>query len=91
MELISEMVEKTGAAEEREVHRLAQRLNDRCAICGERLAHRTCEVCERRICNVCAIVSALLTFSHFCSSECRDEAELAAEQVRQTDSYGRWR
>src|SRR5215469_5830282 len=60
----------------------ASRLIDLCTACAERLAHHTCDACDRRICRPCALFSSVLSQSFFCSSECRDEAELAAEEAR---------
>ncbi|HEY6253602.1 MAG TPA: hypothetical protein VI685_26895 [Candidatus Angelobacter sp.] len=68
----------------------ARRIADVCTVCGQRLAHRNCDACDRRICRTCVVTGTSLPLSCFCSSECRDEAELAAEDVRQTDAYARW-
>lgn len=69
----------------------AARWADLCVACAERLAHHSCDTCEKRICNACVVLSLTLTVSFFCSDECREEAELAAEQARATDTYARWR
>lgn len=69
----------------------ADRLVDLCVACRERLAHKNCDTCDGRICNVCVVPGNCLPLSSFCSSECRDEAELAAENARQADIYARWR
>jgi hypothetical protein len=74
-----------------QIRQVAARTADICGICGERLAYKTCESCEQRMCNACAIFSTILPLSFFCSEECRDEAELAAQQARQTDVCQRWR
>ena len=74
-----------------QICQVAARIADICGICGERLAHKSCESCDRRMCNACAIFSMILPLSFFCSEDCRDEAELAAEQTRQSDAYQRWR
>ena len=63
---------------------------DVCVICSGP-AEKNCEGCDRGFCNRCEVLSELLPLSRFCSSECRDEAELAAEQARQSDLYQRWR
>ena len=96
MKMISEAIaENTIPAVRRdmglEICQVAARTNDICAICGERLAHKTCESCERRMCNACVVLSVILPLSFFCSEECRDQAELAAEQARQSDVCERWR
>lgn len=69
---------------------IANRMADVCAVCGQRLAHHNCDTCDRRICNACVVFGVSLSLSSFCSTECRDEAELAAEEARQTDAYARW-
>jgi len=73
-----------------EISRTAERLADLCTVCSERLAHHNCDACDRRVCRACVVASDILPLSRFCSSECRDEAELAAEEVRQSDAYVRW-
>jgi len=71
--------------------RRTEHVSDICPICRERPAAFTCDSCERRACDSCLVPSSLLPRSRFCCDECRDEAELAAEQVRQSDAYGQWR
>jgi len=73
-----------------EISRAAERLADLCTVCAERLAHHNCDACDRRVCKACMVASDILPLSCFCSIECRDEAELAAEEVRQSDAYVRW-
>jgi len=73
-----------------ETQATANRLADVCTACAERLAHHACDTCSRRICKACVVLSSVLTLSFFCSGECREEAELAAEQARETDAYARW-
>lgn len=79
-------------APEPEIPRVADSglVQDLCGICGGQ-GRNNCESCDRRFCGRCEVVSELLPLSFFCSSECRDEAELAAEQARQSDLYDRWR
>lgn len=72
-----------------EIRKTARRLVDSWGVCGERLACHHCDTCERRLCQACVLPSLALPLSRFCSTECRDEAELAAEQARQTDICGR--
>ena len=84
---VSDEAGKPGSCE---INRAAERLADLCTACGERLAHHSCDACDKRICNVCVVDSDILPLSRFCSSECRNEAELAAEEVRQSDNYARW-
>ena len=96
MKLISEVIEENvipavGREKGLQICQVAARTADICGICGERLAHKTCESCERRMCNACAVSSTILPLSFFCSEDCRDEAELAAEQARETDAYECWR
>ena len=92
-ELIADLIDVSDQALESgssEISRAAERLADLCAVCTERLAHHNCDACDRRICKACVVASDVLPLSRFCSCECRDEAELAAEEVRQSDAYGRW-
>lgn len=72
-----------------EVRATSERIADICVACGEHLAHHNCDSCDRRVCKACVVLGAALPFSSFCSSECRDEAELAAEEARQTDVTAR--
>ena len=74
-----------------EICAIAHRLADLCGACEKRLAHSNCDSCDRRICRACLIEASSLPFSSFCSTQCRNEAELAAEEARQTDAYARWR
>ena len=74
-----------------EICATANRLADLCMACEERLAHSNCDSCERRICRACVVQAPSLPLSSFCATQCRDEAELAAEEARQTDAYARWR
>jgi hypothetical protein len=62
----------------------AQRALDVCHSCQEHLAHFNCSACDCRACNACGITSVILPYSMFCSESCRDEAELAAENARQS-------
>jgi len=62
-----------------------------CVVCHERPAAHLCDSCDRGICDSCLVVSSLMPLSRFCSEECRHQAELAAEQTRQSDPYARWR
>ncbi|HEY6350660.1 MAG TPA: hypothetical protein VI636_14750 [Candidatus Angelobacter sp.] len=74
-----------------EVRATAERITDICVACGEHLAHRNCDSCDRRLCKACVVLGVALPFSSFCSTECRDETELAAEEGRQTDVTARSR
>ena len=74
-----------------EICATAGRLADLCSACEKRLAHSNCDSCDRRICRACVVEAPSLPCSLFCSTQCRDDAELAAEQARQTDAYARWR
>jgi len=92
-EFIADLIDVSGEAHESgssEISRAAERLADLCTACSERLAHHNCDACDRRVCKACVVASDILSLSCFCSSECRDEAELAAEEVRQSDAYVRW-
>jgi len=84
---VSDEAMESGSSE---ISRAAERLADLCTACSERLAHHNCDACDRRVCKACVVASDVLPLSRFCSSECRDEAELAAEEVRQSDAYVRW-
>lgn len=74
-----------------EICAIARRLEDLCLACEQRLAHSNCDSCDRRICRACIVTAPSLPLSLFCSTQCRDDAELAAEEARQTDTYARWR
>ena len=74
-----------------EICAVASRLEDLCGACEKRLAHLNCDSCDRRICLACVMAAPSLPLSSFCSAQCRDEAELAAEEARHTDAYARWR
>ena|SRR5579864_6714223 len=92
--LTVDLTDRAGAAQTAlgpEVRAIAERIADICVACGEHLAHHNCDSCDRRVCKACVVLGAVLPFSSFCSSECRDEAELAAEEARQTDVTARWR
>jgi len=52
---------------------------DGCDLCGAAAGRESCDTCESRLCQSCRVRSDILPLSCFCSSECRDEAELAAE------------
>lgn len=69
----------------------AAQANAVCAVCRRRPAAYVCDNCERKVCDLCLVQSSLLPLSRFCSEECRGEAELAAEQARQSDPYARSR
>ena len=60
---------------------------DACDLCGASGCCECCDTCESRLCQGCRVQSEVLPLSCFCSSECRDEAELAAEAARETDAY----
>ena len=71
--------------------RRTEHVSDICPVCRERPAAFICDSCERRVCELCLVPSSLLPLSRFCSDECREQAELAAEQARQSDAYAQWR
>jgi hypothetical protein len=87
----TKMVEVLGGFEIPPVSRAmaapARLSQDGCVICSGP-AEKNCESCDRRFCNRCEVRSELLPLSCLCSSDCRDEAEFAAEQARQTDLDG---
>ena len=72
-------------------HGASAPVDHRCAVCEERPAAHLCDSCDRGMCDFCLVLSSLLPLSRFCSEECRDQAELAAEQARESDPYTRWR
>jgi hypothetical protein len=68
-----------------------QEPHEHCIVCREQRGCRRCDACDRPVCQICEIVSEVLPGSFFCSSRCRNEAELAAEQARISDLRERWR